>query len=552
MTHRFAKLRPAMNLFLLAGTSALAVIVSQTAARAQDAAVTEVSPVAEQGVTTLAKPVLPAEVPAEAAVAATAQKAAAIANEPGVSGKPLDYAAQSEMTVDNVKAQATRDVMLLLQVEEGEKTNSDFFKALVATYEHNPGLRAARQSVRATFEELTQADSNWRPNVGASANVTHTKQDTDPGTDQSNTAKAGAVTLQQALYRGGRTMAQVQEAKDLIRSSIANLESIEQNVLLQAVMAYMNVIRDEALVELSANNSRVIGEQFNATRERFDVGELTRTDVSQAEARLARAGADIIAARGNLQSSIANFERVIGYNPADLRFPLPLIPVPVSLDEAIKYADGWNPDVRSSQYLHKSSESTVSVIRGELLPDISIQGSLGKSKDPSPTINDADSAVIGVVATIPLYEASSVRSRVRQAKYVTNQRYTEVLDTKRSVREMVISSWENLAAARAEIEARTTQLEAAEVARYGVKQEADLGARTILDTLDADQEVLDAQTALVTAKRNEVVARFELAAAMGVLNPTTMGFAEKIPDYDSEVESVRRNLLGLDVDRVSP
>lgn len=454
--------------------------------------------------------------------------------------------------IDSVKAQATQDVLQLLQLEEGTPETGAFFNALVATYDHNPGLRSARESVRAAFEELPQAEAGWRPVVFGTADIAHQRRDSDPGTDTDNTVREASLNLEQPLYRGGRTLAQTEEAKDLIRAEIANLESIEQSVLLSAVTAYMDVIRDEALLELSQNNRMVIDKQFKATQERFDVGELTRTDVSQAEARLARAESDIISARGNLQSSIATFERVIGYPPQDIKFPHLMIPLPISLDEAIKYADGWNPDVRSAQYQHKSSESTVGVIGGELLPDVSLQGSISKAYDPSAAIDEADNASIGVYATVPLYEASAVRSRVRQAKRTANQRYTQVLEDKRSTRERVISSWEDLQAARAEIESRQTQLEATEVARFGVRQEAELGSRTVLDMLDADQEVLDAQTALVTAKRNEVVARFSLAAAMGVLNPTTLGFAQKIPNYDKEVESVRQNLFGLHVDRVAP
>lgn len=457
-----------------------------------------------------------------------------------------------EITADTVKEQAAKNVTSLLQSEMVDDKESRFLHALVTTYEHNPELRAAREAVRAIFENLAQADAGWRPTISGSANAEYAHQNTDPGASDDRTERAGSITLEQALYRGGRTLAEISTAKNQIRAAIADLEDLEQRVLLQAITSYLDFIRDEALFKLSQNNEHVIAEQLRATEQRFEVGELTRTDVSQAEARLARAQADVIAARGNFESSTAIFHKIIGYAPLDLKFPVVNIPAPISLEEAIKYAENWNPEVRASISSHKSSEAAVSTVAGNLLPEISLQSSVNKSYDVSTSIDSSDSATVGVVATIPLYEAGSVRSQVRQAKHVANQRYVEVINSKRTVREMVVSAWEDLAAARAEIDARTKQLQAAEVARFGVKQEAELGTRTVLDTLDADQEVMDAQTALVIARRNEVVAHYALAASMGVLNPVTLGFSEKIPNYDREIQAVRQNLFGLDVDRVSP
>ena len=321
-------------------------------------------------------------------------------------------------------------------------------------------------------------------------------------------------------------------------------------------VAYLDVLRDDALLKLATNNRTVIDRQFDATSKRFEVGELTRTDVAQAEARRARADSGVITAQAAVRSSRATFERIIGYQPENLGFPLDKLEIPATLDGVTSYAETWNPLVRAAQYAHKAAESDVNSQYGNLLPQVALSGDLTKAYDPSGSIEDSDSAAIGVVASFPLYEAGATRSRVRESKKSAQQRYAQILEAKRQAREQSITAWENLQASRGEVESRLAQVEASEVARFGVKQEADLGARTILDTLDADQEVLDAQVALVTASRNDVVALYTLAAAMGILNPKTLGFGNKVPDYNREVEAVRGNLFGTsvpkDVDSKAP
>lgn len=448
------------------------------------------------------------------------------------------------VTADQMKLAAGKAMKDLLPQDT---TNTVFLTALVSTYDNNPTIKAAREETRAVFERLPQAEAGWRPTLFANGNVTSTTGSSDPGDDDTYLTRAASLNLTQPLYRGGRTIADTAAARDIIRAQIALLENTEQEVLLSAVTAYLNVLRDEAILKLSTNNRSVINRQFDATGKRFEVGELTRTDVAQAEARLAEADSGIITAQANLRSSRANFERIVGYMPENLGFPVAVLDVPASLDASIEYADVWNPRIRAAQYSHKAAESDVDSQYGNLLPEVNLTGDLTKAYEPSAALDETEGAAIGVVASFPLYEASSVRSRVRQSKKVSNQRYAQILESKRLTREQVISAWESLQAARGEVVSRQAQVEASEVARFGVRQEADLGARTVLDTLDADQEVLDAQVALVTASRNDVVARYSLAAALGVLNPKTLGFAEKVPDYNKEVESVRTNLFGTDV-----
>ena len=475
----------------------------------------------------------------------------------GVSVPPQAQAQEEMQTADQMKSSAVTAMKDLLPQD---KTNTVFLAALQATYENNPTIRAARAETRAIFERLPQAEAGWRPTISADANVTAnaTSSSVSGATDSDDEylTRAAALTLNQPLYRGGRTLADTETAKNTIRAQIARLENTEQQVLLAAVTAYLDVLRDDALLKLAINNRNVIDRQFDATSKRFEVGELTRTDVAQAEARRAGADSGVITAQAALRSSRAEFERVIGYPPENLGFPLQNIEMPATLDEATIYAEQWNPSVRAAQYAHKAAESDVNSQYGNLLPQVSLSGDLTKAYDPTGNIDDSDSAAIGVVASFPLYEAGATRSRVRESKKSAQQRYSQILEAKRLARGQAISSWESLQAARGEVVSRLAQVEASEVARFGVKQEADLGARTILDTLDADQEVLDAQVALVAASRNDVVALYSLAAAMGTLNPKTLGFGEKVPDYNREVEAVRSNLFGTsvpkDVDSKAP
>lgn len=451
------------------------------------------------------------------------------------------------ITADEMKIAASKEMKELLPQD---KDSAVFLSTLAATYDNNPTIKAAREETRAVFERLPQAEAGWRPTVTANANVTANSASTDPGDDDTYLTRAASLDLTQPLYRGGRTIADTATAKDIIRAQIAALENVEQQVLLSAVTAYLDVLRDEAILKLSTNNRTVISRQFDATNKRFEVGELTRTDVAQAEARLAEADSGIITAQAALRSSRATYERVVGYKPENLGFPQVVIGTPESLDTAIVYAEQWNPSVRAAQYSHRAAESDVDSQYGNLLPQVSLTGDLTKAYDPSSALDKSDGAAIGVVASFPLYEAGSVRSRVRESKKISNQRYAQILESKRLAREAVVTSWESLQAARGEVTSRLAQVEASEVARFGVRQEADLGARTVLDTLDADQEVLDAQVALVTATRNDTVALYTLAAALGVLNPKTLGFGEKVPDYNREVQAVRTNLFGTDVPKL--
>ncbi|MCD8497887.1 MAG: TolC family outer membrane protein [Alphaproteobacteria bacterium] len=418
-------------------------------------------------------------------------------------------------------------------------------------YVNNPSIRAARAELRATHELLPQAYAGFKPSVTALGNVT--SADVDGGANRKNSATTKDIELRidQPVYRGGRTTASIESANSAITAQTAILKSIEQDVLLAVVTAYMDVLRDRSLVELNQNNRRVISRQLQASTDRFEVGENTKTDVSQSEARLAEADANLISAQGNLQTSSAVFEQIAGFlPPPSLVTPAYDLSLPPSLDDAVALAESDSPDVVSAVYIQKAAESDVDNIFGELLPEVQAFASWGRTYDPlSGTTNKQTEEALGVSAQVPLYEAGFVRSRIRQAKETANQNYLEILAAKRQARQETVSSWQTLKAAQAEIKARQAQVKAARVAREGVHQETEVGARTVLDALDADQEYLDSQTALVIAQRNEVVASFSLAATLGFLTPESLGFSDDKLEFGSHLDDVKNRIFSIDVPR---
>lgn len=421
------------------------------------------------------------------------------------------------------------------------------------TYLNNPNIRSARAELRAVEEALPQALSNWIPSVSASAGITadDVEGSSFGGGGDGTTAKNVGVSVEQSLFRGGRTFAETRGAKYTIKAQAARLVLEEQDILLQAATAYMDVVSGRASLDLSKGNQEVIAKQLEATRDRFEVGELTKTDVQQAVSRLANAEAQVITTRGDLRNNEAVFEQLTGFKPQNLEQPYLELPLPIMIDDAISYAEKNNPNVVAAIGVTRAAEEDIDNVFGELLPQIGLTASWDRTYDPSPGIEDRQTnRAIGVSASIPLYQSGAVRSRVRQAKHVANQRTIEVLEAKRLARQQAVRAWEDLQTAKAEIRSREAQVEAALIAQEGVRAEADFGARTVLDALDADQELLDAQVALVNSKRDKVVAEFTLLSVLGQLTPENLGFPESAQDYERDINALKWNFFNMDVDRV--
>jgi outer membrane protein len=411
-----------------------------------------------------------------------------------------------------------------------EPAFSNLADVLQWSYVHNPSLRSARAAFKASEEALPQALSGWQPVVTATGLVGKTRVQGDKLGDGAFN-KEGTAGFTQPLYRGGQTVAATGSARNAILAQRALLRDKEQQVLLQVATAYMNVFRDKALLKLSDNNVNDLAQQLKAAQDRFTVGDITKTDVSQAQAALSAAQADRTAALGNLRTSRAAYEQLIGFAPENLGYPVLHFPIPPTLDEAAAVADKENPQIAAATYLQKSSTYDVDRIFGQLLPELDLVGDVDRDYEPVPIGGPtATTETIGVSATVPLYEGGLIRSQVRQAKYTANQRYLDILDAQRQVRQALVTSWESLNATRAEIDSRKTQVEAAKIALDGIRQEANVGTRTVLDELNTEQDYLNAEVSLVTTQRDDIVATFALASNLGFLNPNVLGFPEIAQD----------------------
>ena len=439
----------------------------------------------------------------------------------------------------------------------GSANGQTLFEALAATYANNPDLRAARASLRTTDEGVSQALSGWRPTVavtgtagyrrsyvnGASSGSTSTTTSSSSSTNHllPNTQE---LEVTQPLYRGGRTVAETAQAESFVQASRASLVAREQDVLLEAVTAYMDVLRDGARVQLTANNEQVLRRQLEATQDRFQVGEVTRTDVAQAEARLSSSISSRVAAEGDLGSSRATYEAVVGQAPSNLTPAPPLPDLPGGLDEALTSALSSNPNVRNAEHNEQAAKHAVRAASGDLLPSVNLVGELSRSDESSTEGVTADSESIIARVSVPLYQAGAVHSQVREAKERRNERRIDIENVRRRIIESATQAWEELTSTRSEIVSRTEEVRATKIALEGVRQEAAVGSRTTLDVLDAEQELLDAQVGLVNAERDEYVAGYGLLAAIGLLTAERLGLPIEVYDVTRHYNQVRDKWWG--------
>jgi len=421
---------------------------------------------------------------------------------------------------------------------------------LAAAYSNNPTLLAARAALRATDEGVPQALAGWRPTVSLTGEAGRTFADARPQTalPQASSLSPASVgiAVSQPLYRGGRTEAATATAEASVQASRQDLATTERRVLQDAVTAYMDVLRDQAVLDLTRNNEQVLRRQLDATRERFRVGEITRTDVAQAESRLSRATADRSSAEGALVSSRAVYARIVGEQPGTLTAPPPLPALPTSETEALTTADQENPDLQAAQFRELAARNDVRVTSGALLPTVSLNASANTAREQSRADAITEGARATVQVSVPLYEAGGIYSQTRQRKQVYNQRRIQVDEQRRAVRQSVVQAWENLNTARSNITARKAQVQASRIALDGVQQEAEVGSRTTLDVLDAEQEYLDAQVAQVRAERDEYVAGFALLSSVGRLSARNLGLSVDLYDPAENYNRVRDLWFGTD------
>ncbi len=423
-------------------------------------------------------------------------------------------------------------------------------EALASAYSANPTLQAERARQRATDEGVAQALSGWRPTVSASAEGGWERTNPKPGATNKTKPADVSIALEQPLFRGFRTISGTRVAEATVKAGQQTLVAVEQQVLLDGVVAYMNVIRDRDILLQRRRSAGIFAQEHKATRARFEAGEINRTDVALARARASQADADVSTARADLAASSADYLRVIGRPPTALTMPKPWQFMPDSLADAQTIARRNNPDLLTALHIEEASRHTIDLVEGQLLPEVSLQASYAASREPLDDIDQSNTAFVGGAVTMPLYESGSVYSQVREAKHVASQRRLQIIEQERSIRDQVTTAWTTLEAARMAAIAIREQVKANELAVEGVKEEQRVGAGPLIRVLDAERDLVESRVALSRTVRDGVVAAYQLLASVGQLTAENLRLPVRPYDPEAHYRSVRNKWIGTDADTI--
>ncbi len=412
-------------------------------------------------------------------------------------------------------------------------------QALTEAYLHNPTLLAARAQQRANDETVPIEKSAGRPNVAATGSYTEfLSSNSNEGPDR---LVGAGVDLDVPLYQGGAVKNSIRAAKERVEAGRADLRGTESAIFTQVVAAYMDVLRNQAIVGLSANQVDVLAVNVQATSDRFEIGDLTRTDVAQSQSRLALAQGDLRGAQANLINAREQYIALVGEAPDDLQPPPPLPGLPADVDSAVAVALENNPDLIAAVERAEASGYDIDVVGAGRLPRVSVfagydyQNTLGSLRSPVPggsLPQGAGAAQAGVSLRLPLFQGGLPAALERQAQARSAAALENVIATERDVIAQVRAAWSSWQASLAIIESSQTAVAASELSLEGVRAENSIGNRTVLDVLNAEQELLTARVQLVTARRNAYVAGFSLLAAMGRAEARDLGLADEGVLYD--------------------
>lgn len=422
--------------------------------------------------------------------------------------------------------------------------------ALSSAYMGNPSLGAERARQRAIDEQVPQALSGWRPTVVANADGGAEWRKQKPGGSDSRNPANASIRLSQPIFNGFRTVSGTKVAEANVSAGRQNLLQVEQEVLLDAATAYMDVLRDRAVVGYRQRNVQVLQEQLRASQVRFEVGEITRTDVEQARARLSLSQAELSVAQANLQASIAFYVRVIGHSPASLVYPKVSSRIPKALETAVATAERVNPNILLAAFNEEAARHNIDFVESGLYPQISLEAAYTYNHEPNLGTTSIDQGSIVGAVSIPLYQGGLVGSQVREAKQLASQRRIEILAASRGVREAVVRSWYVFVAAGQTITSLRAQVAANKLALDGVRQEALVGTRTTLDVLDAEQEYVNSQVSLETARRDQIVAGYQLIASTGHMTARNLGLSVEYYSPEQNYDNVRNKFWGIKADTV--
>jgi outer membrane protein len=430
--------------------------------------------------------------------------------------------------------------------------------ALVRAYQNNPQLNAQRAQVRSIDENVPQALSGYRPkvNLTASAGVQYTDTLSTAGgtpttlvrteTHGTNAPRSVGLTVSQTLFNGNQTANRTRAAESQVSGAREALRVLEQSVLLAAATIYMDYLRDAAIVEVQRSNVRVLEQTLKQTRDRFNVGEVTRTDVAQSEAQLAAGRTQLLAADATLTTTRANFRRIIGNEPGQLAPGSPVDRfLPGTLPSAVELTLIENPNVTAAMFGIDVNFLQVKINEGALLPSLTLQTSVQQSYEQTMTVQRAFGASTVVQASVPIYQGGAEYALIRQSKENLAQQRLNLEQVRDQQRASTVTAWGQLVAGKAQVASAQAQVSASEIALNGVREEAKAGQRTTLDVLNAQQALVNARVALVTAQHDRVVASYSVLNSVGRLGPLVLNLATTVYDPSVHYHQVRDSWGGL-------
>jgi outer membrane protein len=426
--------------------------------------------------------------------------------------------------------------------------------ALVRAYQNNPQLNAQRAQVRSADEGVPQALSGYRPTVSLTGSVGYQYQDTQSaccGTSNvpingTTVPRSAGLNVTQNVFNGNITANKTRSAESQVSGQREALRSLDQSVLLLAATTYMDYLRDSATLEVQRSNVRVLEQTLKQTRDRFNVGEVTRTDVAQSEAQLAAGKTQALTAESNLTTTRAKFRQVIGSEPVNLAPGSPVDRfLPPTLPSAIDLSLVEHPDILAQMFGVDLNFLQVKVAEGALLPVISVQAGVTQANEQSLIQYRAFNATATAQATWQLYDGGNKYSLIRQSKENLAQQRLNLEKSRDTVRATVVQSWGQLQAGKAQVQSAQAQVTASEIALNGVREEAKAGQRTTLDVLNAQQALVNARVALVTAQHDRVVASYSVLSAVGRLAPQVLGLATAVYDPSVHYHQVRDSWAGV-------
>lgn len=423
--------------------------------------------------------------------------------------------------------------------------------ALVRAYQNNPQLNAQRAQVRSTDENVPQALSGYRPKVSLTASGGYQYQDLQSGVGTSSVhgttlPHSAGITASQTLYNGNQTANRTRAAESQVSGAREALRSLDQSLLLQAATSYMDYLRDAATLEVQRSNVRVLEQTLKQTRDRFNVGEVTRTDVAQSEAQLAAGRTQALTAEANLTTTRANFRRIIGNEPTNLAPGSPVDRfLPSTLASAVELSLVEHPNVTAAMFGIDVNFLQVKVAEGALLPTITVQASATQANEQSLIQLHSFNASAIAQLSVPIYQGGTEYALIRQSKENLAQQRLNLETTRDQTRANVVQFWGALQAGKAQVQSAQAQVTASEIALNGVREEAKAGQRTTLDVLNAQQALVNARVALVTAQHDRVVASYNVLAAVGRLAPQVLGLNTTVYDPSVHYQQVRDSWAGV-------